>query len=62
MSGTSADQNSMRYLFLYFCLYEINKPGFIYSERKNLPKKQELQKNMKIKPVCTMRVWNLITA
>jgi hypothetical protein len=53
----------MRYLFLYFCFYEIDKPVFIYSESKDLPKKRKIvNKNVKIKPVCTMGVQNLVTA
>jgi hypothetical protein len=50
-------------LVFIFCFYEINKPIFIYNESKDLPKKQKIvNKNMKIKHVCTMGVQNLVTA
>jgi hypothetical protein len=53
----------MRYLFLYFCFYEIDKLIFIYSESKDLPKKRKIvNKNVKIKLVCTMGVRTPVTA
>jgi hypothetical protein len=49
--------------FYISVFYEINKTGLIYSKSKNLPKKRKtVNQNKKIKPVCTMVIWDLIIA